>query len=125
LRITRYPSRQETCGRPGAYEVRIVTSMPARPQNAAMFDACTSEPPASGSSRSRHARIDTRRKPARAAMSPSFATTSSFPASVPGTGRNLGVAHRAFVFTRASTRVAETANYARSAAKEARGQAHR
>ena len=65
--------------------------MPARPHSAATFDACTSDPPASGSSRSRHARIAMRRKPAPAAMSPSFATTSSLPDPVPGTGRNLRV----------------------------------
>ena len=40
-----------------------MTSMPASPQSAATFDACTSEPPASGSSRSRQASTLTRRRP--------------------------------------------------------------
>src|SRR3954447_9295932 len=75
--MTRYPSRQATCGRPGAYDVRIVTSMPACPHSDATVDACTSEPPASGSSRSRQASMLIRRRPARAARSPSLSMTSS------------------------------------------------
>ena len=79
--------------------------MPARPHSAATFDACTSDPPASGSSRSRHARIAMRRSPAPAAMSPSFATTSSLPDPVPGTGRNLRVRTRADSCSPDATRV--------------------
>src|SRR5689334_14707121 len=50
--------------------------MPASAHSAATREACNSEPPASGSSRSRHARIEMRRRPAVAARSPSLATTS-------------------------------------------------
>ena len=50
-------------GDPAAYEVRIVTSMPASAHSDATRDACSSEPPASGSSRSRQARIAIRRRP--------------------------------------------------------------
>ena len=46
-----------------ANEVRIVTSTPALAQMAEMVDAWTSDPPASASARSRHARRWTRRKP--------------------------------------------------------------
>ena len=49
--------------------------MPASAHSDATRDACSSEPPASGSSRSRHARIAIRRSPAVAARSPSLSTT--------------------------------------------------
>ena len=50
--------------------------MPASAHSDAMFAAWTSEPPASGSSRSRHASMLTRSRPASAAMSPSLATSA-------------------------------------------------
>ena len=55
-----------------------MTSMPASAHSRATVEACTSEPPASTSSRSRHASMWMRRSPAdAAARSPSFGLTKS------------------------------------------------
>src|SRR3954463_15732074 len=58
---------------PCAYEVRRVTSIPASAHSRATIAACTSEPPASTSARSRHDRRWMRRRPAAAARSPILA----------------------------------------------------
>src|SRR4051794_1087362 len=52
----------------------MTTSMPASAQRARILAAWTSEPPASMSTRSRHARTWTRRRPASAAMAAMSAT---------------------------------------------------
>ena len=79
------PARPAAC----PARTRCASSPRCRPRPTATrpCDACTSEPPASGSSRSRHASIAIRRRPAAAAMSPSFATTSSAP------GSRFGITH--------------------------------
>src|SRR5450631_2276526 len=86
--MTRYPSRQWTSGRPAAKEVRMVTSSPASAQYRQTIAAEISEPPASGSSRSRQARMLTRRSPASAARSPILAMVASWSVIVgsPGAG---------------------------------------
>src|SRR4029079_11021904 len=56
----------------------MLTAMPASAHSLAMFEACSSEPPASGSSRSRHASMLTRWRPASAAMSPSLAISTAW-----------------------------------------------
>src|SRR4051794_39459317 len=61
--MTRKPSRVATCGRPTENDVRSCTSRPAAAHRLATFDAWTSEPPASSSSRSRHETRWTRRRP--------------------------------------------------------------
>src|SRR5579862_5058154 len=58
-------------GWPATDDARIVTSMPAAAHAAAMWAAWTSDPPASGSSRSRQAIMCTRSSPADAAISAS------------------------------------------------------
>ena len=50
-------------GRPTAAEVRWTMSRPAAAHRRSNSSACTSEPPASSSSRSRHAKTCTRRTP--------------------------------------------------------------
>src|SRR5438270_13208624 len=55
----------------------MVTSRPASAQYSAIVDAWTSLPPASGSSRSRHASMLTRCSPDSAARSPSLATSEA------------------------------------------------
>ena len=65
------PGSRPASGRAGAFgtaEVRKVTSSPAAAQREATLWACSSEPPASGSSRSRQATKWMRRRPASAAM---------------------------------------------------------
>src|SRR5829696_3541407 len=59
----------------------MVTSMPASAHRAATWAACTSDPPASTSHRSRQARMWMRWSPAGAAMSPSLARVSGEEAS--------------------------------------------
>ena len=52
-----------SAGRPAAAEVRWTISSPAAAQRRITSSACSSDPPASGSSRSRHASTCTRRTP--------------------------------------------------------------
>ena len=61
---------------PGTAEVRKVTSSPAAAHSEATLCACSSEPPASGSSRSRQATKWMRRSPASAAIDASTSRSS-------------------------------------------------
>ena len=96
------PVDRRRCGL-GTADVRTVTSMPASAQSVAMRWACSSEPPASGSSRSRQATKWARRSPASAAI----AARTSRPAwafEVGGT-RTSGGDHRADGVSAASSTV--------------------
>ena len=86
-RTTSYPWRRAVGGNPTAADVRCTMSSPAAAHRRMNSSACSSDPPASGSSRSRHASTCTRRTPA-VTTSP----TSSSIASAGVTSRNLPTA---------------------------------